>query len=76
MTGIDLSDQLDDIRSRYPEYWNSDEAFSAGIHLLIAKFEGVRDCKGSAPQNQSALAQRMIETLKEHLSQARQLSLF
>src|ERR1035437_9862468 len=26
MTVIDLSGQLDDIRRRYPEYWNSDEA--------------------------------------------------
>ena len=26
MTVIDLSAQLDDIRRRYPEYWNSDEA--------------------------------------------------
>ena len=36
----------------------------------------VRDCKGHAPQNQSALAQRMIETLKAYLSHSRQLSLF
>ena len=26
MTVIDLSEQIDDIRSRYPEYWRSDEA--------------------------------------------------
>jgi hypothetical protein len=26
MTAIDLSEQLDDIRCRYPEYWRSDEA--------------------------------------------------
>ena len=32
--------------------------------------------KGYAPQNQSALAQRMIETLKAYLSHSRQLSLF
>jgi hypothetical protein len=36
----------------------------------------VRDCKGYAPQNQSAIAERMIETLKAYLSQSRQLSLF
>jgi hypothetical protein len=41
---------------------------------LIATFECVRDCKGYAPQNQSALAQRMIETHKAYLSQSRQLS--
>jgi hypothetical protein len=155
MTAIDLTEQLDDIRCRYPEYWHSaeaqrelqalwggaecndcgvferdetiridldgtnwhgemhlaaapngwhavstsywygqggggsspsvwnttayttrDEAVAAGIYELIAKFEGVRDCKGYAPQNQSALAQRMIETLKAYVSQSRQLSLF
>jgi hypothetical protein len=156
MTIIDLSGQLDDIRRRYPEYWNSgealrelqalwggadcndcgvferdetvripldghtywygelriavapngwhavstsywypqggggsspsvwnrtayttrDEAAAAGINKLIAAFESIRDCKGYAPQNQSALAQRMIETLKTYLSQSRQLSLF
>jgi hypothetical protein len=156
MTAIDLSDRLDDIRGRYPEYWNSaeaqaelqalwggaecndcgvfergetirieldvqkswygevriavapngwhaiatsywyghggggsapsvwsrtayttrDEAVTAGIHMLIAKFEGVRDCKGWAPQNQSDLAQRMIEVLRGRLSGARQLTLF
>ena len=36
----------------------------------------IRDCKGHAPQNQSALAQRMIETLKAYMSHSRQLSLF
>ena len=159
MTAIDLTEKLDDIRSRYPKYWLSDdagrelravwgnpdsnecndcgvfiggetirieldcqkswygevriavapngwhavstsywygqggggsapsvwnrtayttraEALEAGINKLIAAFEGVRDQKGSAPQNQSALAHRMIETLKVHLSQARQLTLF
>jgi hypothetical protein len=156
MTVIDLSDRLDDVRSRYPEYWNSDEAVSelrglwggadcndcgvfehaetiridldtqkswygevqiaiapngwhaiatsywygqggggsapsvwnctayttrdeavtAGINKLIATFEGVRDCKGWVPQNQPGLAQRMIETLKDRLSEARQLTLF
>ena len=156
MTVIDLSDQLDDIRSRYPEYWRSDEAqhevqalwagaecndcgvferdeiilieldgqkswygevrmavapngwhaiatshwygeggggsapsvwtpiayttrdeaVAAGITKLIATFEGVRDWKGSAPANQSSVAQRMIETLKAYLSQSRQLTLF
>lgn len=65
-----------------PSVWNRfafttrDEAFSAGISNLIATFEGVRDWKGSAPSNQSALAERMIETLKAYLSQARQLTLF
>lgn len=65
-----------------PSVWNRtaytarDEALAAGINELIAKFEGVRDCKGCAPQNQSALAQRMIETLKACLAQSRQLSLF
>jgi hypothetical protein len=156
MTVIDLTEQIDNIRSRYPEYWHSDEAqrevqalwagadcndcgvferdeiilieldgqkswygevrmavapngwhaiatsycyaqggggsapsvwtriayttrdeaVAAGIDKLIATFEGVRDWKGSAPANQSALAQRMIETLKAYLSQSRQLSLF
>lgn len=156
MTVIDLTDRLDDVRSRYPRYWNSDEAVSelrglwggadcndcgvferdetiriqldaqrswygevriaiapngwhaiatsywygqggggsapsvwnctayttrdeavtAGVHKLIAIFEGVRDCKGWTPQNQSEIAQRMIETLKDRLSQARQLTLF
>jgi hypothetical protein len=32
--------------------------------------------QGYAPHNQSARAQRMIETLKAHLLQSRQLSLF
>ena len=65
-----------------PSVWNRtayttrDEAVAAGINKLIATFEGVRDWKGSAPQNQSALAQRMIETLKAWLSHSRQLSLF
>ncbi len=65
-----------------PSVWNPvaytarEEAFAAGISKLIATFEGVRDCKGYVPQNQSALAQRMIETLKAWLSQSRQLSLF
>jgi len=155
MTVIDLSDRLDDVRRRYPQYWRSaeaqrelqalwggtdcndcgvferedtirieldgtnwfgelriavapngwhavstsywygqggggsspsvwnrtawtthDEAVSAGINELIATFEGVRDCKGYAPQNQSAFAERMIEILKDRLSQARQLTLF
>jgi hypothetical protein len=155
MTGIDLSDRLDDVRRRYPQYWRSaeaqaelqslwggaacndcgvfergetirielgvqkswygevhiatapngwhaistcywygqggggsapsvwnhtawttrDEAVTAGIHMLIAKFEDVRDCKGWAPQNQSDLAQRMVETLKDRLAEARQLAL-
>ena len=156
MTVINLSEQLDDIRLRYPEYWNSeeavrelqalwgcadcndcgvferdetiritldgqkswygelriavapngwhavstsywygqggggsspsvwnrtaytthDEAVAAGINELITKFESVRECKGYAPSNQSATAERMIETLKAYLSQSRQLSLF
>jgi hypothetical protein len=65
-----------------PSVWNRtayttrDEAVATGINELIATFEGVRDWKGSAPSNQSALAQRMIEMLKAHLSQSRQLSLF
>ncbi len=65
-----------------PSLWNRtaytarDEAVAAGINKLIAIFEGVRDCKGYAPQNQSALAQRMIETLKDQLSHSRQLTLF
>src|ERR1035437_4456735 len=65
-----------------PSVWNRTayttraEAAAAGINTLIAAFEGIRDCKGYAPQSQSALAQRMIETLKAHLSQSRQLSLF
>ena len=57
-------------------YTTRDEAVAAGIHKLIATFEGVRDWKGSALQNQSALAERMIETLKAYLSQTRQLTLF
>lgn len=57
-------------------YTTHDEAVTAGINELVATFEGVRDWQGSAPANQSALAQRMIETLKAHLSQTRQLSLF
>jgi hypothetical protein len=65
-----------------PSVWNRfayttrDDAIAAGINKLIAQFEGVRDCKGYAPQNQSDLARRMIETLKASLSQSRQLSLF
>lgn len=65
-----------------PSVWNRfayttrDEAVEAGINQLIAKFEGVRDCKGYAPQNQSDLAERMIQNLKAYLSQARQFSLF
>lgn len=65
-----------------PSVWNRtayttrDEAIAAGINELIATFESIRDSKGYAPQNQSALAQRMIETLKAHLAQSRQLSLF
>jgi hypothetical protein len=65
-----------------PSVWNRtayttrDEAVASGINNLIATFEGIRDWKGYAPQNQSALAQRMIETLKAHLSQSRQFSLF
>ena len=65
-----------------PSVWNRfayttrDEAVTAGINKLIATFEGVRDCKGSAQSNQSALAERMIETLQAYLSQARQLTLF
>ncbi len=53
-----------------------DEAIAAGINKLIATFESVRDWKGYTPQNQSGLAQRMIETLKAHLSRCRQLPLF
>ena len=65
-----------------PSVWNRtayttrDEAVAAGINKLIAAFEGVRDWKGYAPQSQTALAQRMIETLKAYLSHSRQLSLF
>ncbi len=65
-----------------PSVWNRtaytarDEAIAAGIDKLIVTFQGVRDWKGSAPSNQSALAERMIETLKVYLSQSRQLSLF
>jgi len=65
-----------------PSVWNRfaytahDEAAAHGINELMNTFEGVRDWKGTAPSNQSALAQRMIETLKAHLSQSRQLSLF
>ncbi len=57
-------------------YTTRDEAVAAGIDKLIATFQDVRDWKGWAPSKQSALAQRMIETLKAHLSQSRQLSLF
>jgi hypothetical protein len=57
-------------------YTTRDEAVAAGIDKLIATFQGVRDCKGWTPSNQSALAERMIETLKAYLSQTRQLSLF
>jgi hypothetical protein len=65
-----------------PSVWNNlayttrEEALTAGINNLIAKFESVRECKGAAPKNQSAIAERMIETLKAYLSQSRQLSLF
>ena len=65
-----------------PSVWNRtayttrDEAVAAGIDKLITTFEGVRDCKGWIPSNQSALAARMIETLKAYFSQTRQLSLF
>ena len=57
-------------------YTARDEALTAGITKLIATFEGVRDWKGTAPLNQSALAERMIDNLKACLSQSRQLSLF
>ena len=57
-------------------YTTRDEAVSAAIDELIVRFEGVRDGKGWAPANQSALAERMIESLKAYLSQTRQLSLF
>jgi hypothetical protein len=57
-------------------YTTRDEAITTGINKLIATFESVRDWKGYAPQNQSARPQRMIETLKAHLLQSRQLSLF
>lgn len=65
-----------------PSVWNRlayttrDEAVAAGINELIAKFEGIRDMKGCAPQNQPALAGQMIKTLKDYLSQARQMTLF
>jgi hypothetical protein len=65
-----------------PSVWNRiaytthEEAVAAGINALIAIFEGLRDSKGYAPQNQSALAQSMVEELKAYLSQSRQLSLF
>jgi hypothetical protein len=65
-----------------PSVWNRiayttrDEAVTSGIIELVANFEGVRDWQGSAPANQSALAQRMIETLKAYLSPSGQLSLF
>ena len=65
-----------------PSVWNRtaytarDEALTAGISKLIATFEGVRDWKGTAPSNQSTLAERMIDNLKACLSQSRQLSLF
>jgi hypothetical protein len=64
-----------------PSVWNCtayttrDEAVEAGINELIHRFEGVRHQTG-APQNQSAHAGRMIDNLKAHLSQARQLTLF
>jgi len=57
-------------------YTSRDEAVAAATNELIVKFEGIRDWTGWAPQNQSGLAERMIETLKDRLSQARQLSLF
>lgn len=65
-----------------PSVWNRiayttrDEAVTNGINELVATFEVLRDHKGYAPQNQSAFAQRMIETLKAYMSQTRQLSLF
>ena len=65
-----------------PSVWNRvayttrDEAVETGINKLIATFEGVRDQQGTVPQNQPVLAQRMIETLKARLSEARQLTLF
>jgi hypothetical protein len=57
-------------------YTSRDEAFAAAMDELIAKFEGIRDWTGWAPQNQAQLAQRMIDTLKAYLSQSRQLTLF
>jgi hypothetical protein len=65
-----------------PSVWNRfaytshDEAVAAGINQLVAKFEGIRDMKGWTPENHPALAQRMIDALKDHLSQARQMTLF
>ena len=65
-----------------PSVWNRtayttrDEAVEAGVNQLIVRFKGVRDYRGSAPQNQSDLAKRMIQTLKAYLSQSRQFSLF
>jgi len=57
-------------------YTSREDAFAAAMNELIAKFEGIRDWTGWAPQNQALLAQRMIDTLKAHRSQARQLTLF
>ena len=63
------------VRNRFA-YTAHDEPVEAGINELIARFTGVRDCKGYAQQNQSDPAKRMIQTLKAYLSQSRQLSLF
>jgi hypothetical protein len=57
-------------------YTTRDEAIAAGSNKLIGTFESVRDWKVYASQNRSARAKRMIETLKAHLLQSRQLSLF
>jgi hypothetical protein len=65
-----------------PSVWNRtayttrDEALAAGIDKLIATFEGLRDAKGWIPDSQRVNAQRMIDKLREHLSQSRQMSLF
>lgn len=56
-------------------YTTRDEALAAGIAELIGKFEGVRNHQGYAPENQRRMAERMIDTLKTHLAQSRQLSL-
>jgi hypothetical protein len=57
-------------------YTTRDEAVTAGINELIGLFEGVRDWHGTAPESQRTNAERMIQKLKEHLSQAQQLTLF
>jgi len=57
-------------------YTTRDEALRAGIDELIRTFEGVRDASGYRPASQSADASRMIEELRNHLSQVRQLTLF